>query len=86
MSDDKKSYLKLKMGRKVKRLPSIPDQYSTLESYIKDSIPPFNQGVEYNLTYFDDENEAITISDDSDYEAFLSYIEEEQIWIPKLLL
>ena len=86
MTGDRKPYLKLKMGRKVKRMPCIPDSYMQLSSFVKSTIPPFNEGKDFNLTYFDDELEAISIADQSDYEAFLSFVEDENVRIPKIIL
>jgi hypothetical protein len=82
----KRPCLKLKQGSKVKRLPYIPKTYKELALFIEERMPPFSEGEEFTLTYFDDENESITISDEIDYESFMIFVAEEGIKIPKLIL
>lgn len=78
--------LKLKHGNKVKRLPILPKSYDELHNFILTHVPPFNEGTDFTLHYFDDERECITISDQVDYESFLIFNAEEGIKIPKLLI
>jgi len=61
------SFIKLKYKNEVKRLPQIPKNYEELHSFVKSKISPFKEGQPFNLYYFDDENESITISDECDY-------------------
>ena len=86
ISLQKRRCLKLKIGTKVKRLPSIPSKFEELCTYIEDKVPPFSEGEPYNMAYFDEEQEAISIQDDSDYESFMMFVEDEQIKIPKIFL
>ncbi len=82
----KRPCLKLKLGPKVKRLPYIPKSYQELADFIKEKIPVPEGSQGISLTYFDDEMEAISISDDTDYESFLHFVIDEGIKIPKLIL
>ena len=62
----------------------MPDSYEQLSGFIESTIPPFSQGTGYNLTYFDEELEAISIEDQSDYDAFMAFAENGNI--PKIIL
>lgn len=44
----------------------------------------FKEGAGFNLYYFDDENESITISDECDYQSFLIFQAQQDVKIPKI--
>lgn len=85
-SMQKTPILKLKHGNKVKRLPFLPKSYDELFWFISTNVPPFSEGTNFTLFYFDDEKECITISDAVDYESFMIFNAEEGIKIPKLFI
>ena len=63
----RKPVLKLKFKNKVKRLPYVPETYKELFEFVSKRVPPFCEGKKFVLTYFDEEREIITVSDDMDY-------------------
>ena len=83
---NKKQCLKLKIGNKVKRLPYLPKKYEELCTFVESKVPPFSEGEAYNMAYFDEELEAISIQDETDYESFIIFVEDEQIRVPKIFL
>ena len=63
--------LKLSWSNITKRTRKIPDNFVQLEKLIDESIPQLSK-IPYTITYLDEENEWITISNDQDlWEAFL---------------
>lgn len=69
----KTSCLKLKFGSKVKWIPYVPKTIEEVFNFIEKSVPPYNNGEQFQLLYFDDEKDCISVQDQLDYESFLSF-------------
>ena len=86
MGPNKASFLKLKIGTKVKRLPFIPETYSALAEFVATKLDKPESGGDWHITYFDDEVEAVSVSDEMDYQSFLMWSHEAEVRVPKLWL
>jgi len=62
----------VKYNNRVKKIANVPKSLVKFNEIIKKKYDDFDEGKDtYQLTYLDEENEQIDISDDEDYEVFL---------------
>uniref|UniRef100_A0A7S3NEU2 ZZ-type domain-containing protein n=1 Tax=Euplotes harpa TaxID=151035 RepID=A0A7S3NEU2_9SPIT len=88
-SDDEqiKCTLKIKNKNKVKKIPSLPDKFSKLNSIVKKKYEEFSQGKSsYTILYLDEENELINLSDEEDYAVFKDFIKQKRLANAKVFI
>lgn len=82
-----KCILKIKSNNRVKKVAQVPTRFIALDHLIRKKYDEFKAGKEtYQICYIDEEDEQIDISDEEDYEMFLSHIKENGVSTAKLFL
>lgn len=79
--------LKIKHKNRVKKIPSLPTKFSKLNAIVKKKYEEFKEGKStYSMSYLDEENELINISDEEDYLVFKEFVEDKSLTIAKVFL